>query len=214
MSMMFSSSESTEESSPSQDNLVRGLETLISTAEVNTNIANHVITSLNSISANLPQHRILSYDAFGIPKEFYTAPPLIIKAKEKKTEIFCSPQQSPLIKSVIIVPKHTRTVQTTPEIPEKERIMQKLAGFEYRSSMAWHTLMQLYGPDVKRSSLCEIAKFISRTQGLKMDRDSKRRKDVLIKWYHDNWASVFPMLPYIKIENDTPVFLSQLSLPA
>lgn len=73
---------------------------------------------------------------------------------------------------------------------EKDRIMKRLNGFEYKTSQAWIEISKRFGNDVKREDLCEFAKKISNDLNIKLDRDAKRRKDVLLKWFDDNWCLI------------------------
>ena len=82
---------------------------------------------------------------------------------------------------------------------EKERVRQKLATFDPKTSPACIAITQRFGADVRQHCLCEIAKYLARKKQLVLDRDSKRRKCVLMKWFHDNWAVLEPLMAMFKI---------------
>ena len=86
---------------------------------------------------------------------------------------------------------------------EVERVESRLAGFVPKESKAWEVITQLYGSDVKQIHLRAIAEDIAANLGLRLDRDAKRRKTVLIKWFDENWDKVLPMLNEYKINGDT-----------
>lgn len=86
---------------------------------------------------------------------------------------------------------------------DKIRIQHLLRGFDQKSSPAWQEITTLYGPDVKHTTLCLLAKILSSQIGVSLDRDSKRRKSVLVKWYHDNWALIQPLIRNYQIEGDS-----------
>ena len=89
---------------------------------------------------------------------------------------------------------------------EKQKLAMKLNGFDYKTSDSWKSIVAMFGSDIKRTTLCEIAKFIASKKGIRMDRDSKRRKDVLLKWYSDNWADCIDILKKVKVKDDVPIF--------
>ena len=113
---------------------------------------------------------------------------------------------SPPMMSIVQVPKY----QAPQPSLEKQKLAIKLGGFDYKSSEAWRKIVELYGTDIKRTTLCDIAKYIAEKKGLKMDRDSKRRKDVLLKWYNDNWSVVYGILEKVKVKDNVPIFPESL----
>ena len=47
-----------------------------------------------------------------------------------------------------------------------------------------------------------MAKYLALKNELNLDRDSKRRKSVLIKWFHDNWNIIKYDIKKITIKDD------------
>ena len=86
---------------------------------------------------------------------------------------------------------------------EVERVENRLSGFMVKESLAWKTISQLYGNDVKQVHLRAIAEDIASKHGIHLDRDAKRRKTVLIKWFEENWDKVSPYLHEYKINEDS-----------
>lgn len=73
---------------------------------------------------------------------------------------------------------------------EKERAVKRLGSFDPKSSNAWKELSSLFGLEVKQTFLIEVAKKLSSQLNLPLDREAKRRKSVLIKWFEENWDHV------------------------
>lgn len=85
---------------------------------------------------------------------------------------------------------------------EKERVRQKLATFDQKTSPACIAIMQQFGAEVRQQCLCQIAKYLARKKQIVLDRDSKRRKGVLMKWFHDHWKVLEPEMSMFKISGE------------
>jgi hypothetical protein len=59
----------------------------------------------------------------------------------------------------------------------------------------------MYGPKVSQNELLSIADLIAEAIQIKPDRDARRRKIVMIKWFDDNWALIQPMLGSVVLEH-------------
>jgi hypothetical protein len=84
---------------------------------------------------------------------------------------------------------------------ERARIANRLHGRTPKQSRAWQEITRRFGPNVKHPELLGIAMVISENANVRLDRDAKRRKAVLIKWFDENWADVSPYLDYIVLED-------------
>lgn len=84
---------------------------------------------------------------------------------------------------------------------EKNRIAQRLQGFNPKDNQAWYQITQKFGTNIKQPELLSIAQVCSSSAGIKLDRDAKRRKSVLIKWFEENWAQIQPFLNYVVLED-------------
>ena len=91
---------------------------------------------------------------------------------------------------------------TKHESAEKERVRQKLTGFDQKTSPACAYITKQFGAEVRQHCLVEIAKYLAKKRGLPLDRDSKRRKSVLMKWFHDNWAILSKDMPMFQVINE------------
>ena len=99
--------------------------------------------------------------------------------------------------------------------PEKERIKQKLAGFDPQTSLAVLYIHQQFGNDISHAKLTELARFASEQAHVMLDRDSKRRKSMLLKWFHDNWLKLSQYVQSFKIPSSwEKVEKTELDIPA
>ncbi|OHT15337.1 hypothetical protein TRFO_42584 [Tritrichomonas foetus] len=85
---------------------------------------------------------------------------------------------------------------------EKDRVRQKLAGFDPKTSPACNYINSKFGQDVRQHCLCEMAKYIAKKRQIVLDRDSKRRKSVLLKWFHDKWEIISKDMEFFIVQND------------
>ncbi|KAH0792101.1 hypothetical protein GPJ56_003900 [Histomonas meleagridis] len=86
---------------------------------------------------------------------------------------------------------------------EKKRITERLNGFNPRENNAWKEISRRFGASIKHPELLSIATVLANYANVRLDRDAKRRKTVLIKWFQENWATVSPYLDYVVLE-DSP----------
>ncbi|OHT05398.1 hypothetical protein TRFO_06001 [Tritrichomonas foetus] len=84
---------------------------------------------------------------------------------------------------------------------EKERINSRLNGFNPKDNPAWREITQRFGNNIKQPELLSIATVLANNASLKLDRDAKRRKSVLIKWFEENWSAIQPFLDYVVLED-------------
>ena len=84
---------------------------------------------------------------------------------------------------------------------ERRRVDRRLEGFNITNSRAWKEICQRYGPSLNQTELLSLAEVISMNLSLKVDREAKRRKEVLIKWYDENFDEIRPFLDYVILED-------------
>ena len=84
---------------------------------------------------------------------------------------------------------------------ERKRVDARLNGFVYKESRAWHEITRYYGDGLNQAELLSIAEVIASQIGVKVDREAKRRKEVLIKWYDENIEPIIEIMPLIKLED-------------
>lgn len=79
------------------------------------------------------------------------------------------------------------------------RVNQMVKGFNANRSIAWIYLRSNYGDKITHNELIRIAKIVSTYTGIKVSRDAKRRKVVLLKWFDENWQTIKPVLTMVSI---------------
>lgn len=84
---------------------------------------------------------------------------------------------------------------------EKLRVFTRLKGFKAKDSMAWSEITRRYGSELKHGELLSIAEVVASNANVQLDRDAKRRKSVLIKWFEENWTRISPFLNYVVLED-------------
>lgn len=84
---------------------------------------------------------------------------------------------------------------------EKERITNRLNGFNPKDNSAWREITNRFGNNIKQPELLSIATVLASNANIKLDRDAKRRKSVLIKWFEENWKAILPFLDYVVLED-------------
>lgn len=85
---------------------------------------------------------------------------------------------------------------------EIERINSQLAGFDWKKSRAWAKLTFILGGEATLTTLRYIAQDISLRTNVKIGRDEKRRKCVLVKWFDDNWERLAPSLSLYRVSGE------------
>ena len=84
---------------------------------------------------------------------------------------------------------------------EKRRIAMRMNGFDSKDNPVWNEISRRFGSNIKQGELTNIAKVIAESAQIKLDRDAKRRKSVLLKWFDENWAEIQPFLDYVRIDD-------------
>lgn len=84
---------------------------------------------------------------------------------------------------------------------EKQRINSRLNGFNPKDNTVWREITSRFGANIKQPELLSIAQVLASSASIKLDRDAKRRKSVLIKWFEENWAQIQPFLDYVVLED-------------
>ncbi|OHS98901.1 hypothetical protein TRFO_34769 [Tritrichomonas foetus] len=84
---------------------------------------------------------------------------------------------------------------------EKLRVFSRLRGFKAKDSRVWSEITRRFGSELKHGELLSIAEVVAANAGVQLDRDAKRRKSVLIKWFEENWIRISPFLNYVILED-------------
>lgn len=59
--------------------------------------------------------------------------------------------------------------------------------------------VQYSGSDIDKNILLSTAQIISKKISVELDREAKRRKSVLLKWFDDNWEQILPILQFVRL---------------
>lgn len=94
-------------------------------------------------------------------------------------------------------------------LDEKQRIAIRMNGFDYKENHVWDEIVKRFGSNIKRGELTNIAQLLADTAGIKLDRDAKRRKSVLLKWFDEHWEKVLPLLDYVVLSDNEDAVLSE-----
>jgi hypothetical protein len=77
---------------------------------------------------------------------------------------------------------------------EKDRAARRLGIFNAIDSNTWRVLRDEFGEDVALPELAGIALAVSEKIEIKPDRDVRRTKAALIKWFDENWEIIESLL--------------------
>ena len=190
------------------NNINEKLDQIVELAQSNTQIANYVQQQFDKMTAHILQNdEILQNNSIlnnnndlqrnQLQHQLHPDPPPAIKFDlSAANPIFSFPNQIVLTQAVIqgLVAQETST--------EKDRVKQKLAGFDPRESPACIFINNHFGSDIHQQTLCEFAKKIAKKRQIILDRDSKRRKTVLLKWFHDHWDVIQADFENTQLLND------------
>ena len=94
-------------------------------------------------------------------------------------------------------------LQKVAQQDEKMRIAYRLAGFNPKDNPVTQEITRRFGSNIKHGELVGIAQAIADKAQIKLDRDAKRRKNVLLKWFAENWEIISPFLDYIVLEDNS-----------
>jgi hypothetical protein len=75
-----------------------------------------------------------------------------------------------------------------------------MRGFDWANSNAWLLLTGQFGEKIKQEELVSIAQVVAARGNIPFDRDARRRKGVIIKWFQDNWNVAHFILPFVVLE--------------
>lgn len=97
---------------------------------------------------------------------------------------------------------------------ERKKIDERLRGFSLNESAAWKDICDRFGPNLNQTELLSIAEVLcyevnhsQRNFPLKVDREAKRRKEVLIKWFDENYVDLQPHLKTIVLEDENGLII-------
>lgn len=88
---------------------------------------------------------------------------------------------------------------------EIARVNMRLSNFDVKNSNIVAELYKRFGSDIRHKELLAVADVVSQKAEIKIDRDAKRRKKVLFKWFEENWELIHPLLDFVVLEEPNKV---------
>ena len=73
---------------------------------------------------------------------------------------------------------------------ERHRIDERIRNFEYERSEAWAELRRRGWDQLSQAELLSIAQLLGKKLGIELDREAKRRKSILVKWFDENLTAL------------------------
>lgn len=113
-----------------------------------------------------------------------------------------NPANIPMLLEMIGAQPHLATQLANSQsdaVREKQRIANRLSGFNPRDNVAWREISNRWG-NIKQKELLSIAQVIATEAKIKLDRDARRRKSVLMKWFCEHWDVVQGYLEAIVLD--------------
>jgi hypothetical protein len=94
------------------------------------------------------------------------------------------------------------SVQTT---QERYKIDQRIANFAYEKSTAWEEIRKRSWDRLTQAELLSIAQLLGNKLGVQIDREAKRRKRVLVKWFEEHLGDLRPLFDRINLDFEVTV---------
>lgn len=94
-----------------------------------------------------------------------------------------------------------------PKEKERQVLHERLKNFDEKQCRAYRELERRGLISMTHVNLVQIAKVIAHRCEIKLDREAKRRKPILIKWFDENYDKAIPLLDKMELQyqedNDT-----------
>jgi hypothetical protein len=85
---------------------------------------------------------------------------------------------------------------------ERTKIDERIRTFDYTRSPAWRELSLRGWDQLSQSELLSVAQVLEKKLAIPLDREAKRRKNLLVKWFEENLADLRPVLDNIELVSD------------
>jgi hypothetical protein len=87
---------------------------------------------------------------------------------------------------------------------EVERTRRGVGGFDWQESERWAYHCWKFGRKLSQEELVSNGRLVAVKLRIKLDRDARRRKAVMVKWFEENWLSSERLLRSVIVDkNDT-----------
>jgi hypothetical protein len=84
---------------------------------------------------------------------------------------------------------------------ERCRVAARLGSFHSKSSTAWAEIVKRFGDGLNQTELLSIAQVLGWMLDIRVDREAKRRKEVLVKWFDEHWSAISDTVNLIRLED-------------
>ena len=165
------------------------------------------LTKLVDISSSDEKITEIVQNTLQTISEAYLKTPVGVPEEIKALNELEDPKSSPLLSEFA---KQKPIFMHKPQSDDKEKVKAILGDFDPNKSEAWLTLEENFGVNVKQPPLLEIAKIIGQHVHINVNRNARRRKSVLIKWYHDNWDVIKPYIKNFRVDDETVTLIQPL----
>jgi hypothetical protein len=84
--------------------------------------------------------------------------------------------------------------------------------FSYRTCAAWRDICSRFGPGLTHSELLCVAEVVAYNLNLTVDREAKRRKSCLVRWFDANLAQINPFLSRLRLLDVNGIPIQKLTV--
>jgi hypothetical protein len=91
-------------------------------------------------------------------------------------------------------------VCTTSTMHERHKIDQRIANFAYEKSIAWAEIRRRHWDQLTQAELLSVAQLLGWKAGIPLDREAKRRKRILVKWFDENLGALRPYIDCVRLD--------------
>lgn len=83
---------------------------------------------------------------------------------------------------------------------ERNKLTDRLSNFDFVRSRAWKVIKQKGWDTLNQKELLSIASILASKCNISLDREAKRRKPILVKWFDENFDIIAPIFNCIQLE--------------
>ena len=95
---------------------------------------------------------------------------------------------------------NNKKLKCSPKGKEASYIKKVLKNFDYKTSIVWKKIQQLFSTGVRHTELISVAQILIQISGApEVSRSCHRSFPVLIKWFDDNWDKIEPFIHHISL---------------
>ena len=109
------------------------------------------------------------------------------------------PTNSAMMRSVDEIRRRPESEASERHKQVRSALTERLKNFVYKESAAWKEITRRYGEELTQNELLCIAEVIASNLGIVIDREAKRRKNVLIKWFDENLEVITPFFERLRL---------------